>query len=382
MRRARAERNQADELTGKPSMSDMTIKAVHTTLLRVPWPETPWLRGHAFGEARNLLVVEVETAGGIVGMGYLFSFRPGLKTIAAALDETIVPFVIGKDATAVEGIWNEGWKRTVSYNRGGIVTMAMSALDIALWDAIGKRANMPLHRLWGHVRSKIPIYGSGCFRGSGGDGMIAKALHYKSQGYKAIKMQMAHTDDLPGDVDNVRRMREALGPDIAIMIDINQGWSADVAINQGRKIVDFDIYWLEEPVPTDDFKGFMRVAEALPIRIVGGETHFTRFDLRPFFENPRCPILQPDPMRGGFTELRKIATLADTWGLRMAPHLFPELNVQVLASIPNGAWIEDMGVSTDLFVDPVPIKDGFITAPERPGHGLVFKPEIMKDCRV
>jgi L-alanine-DL-glutamate epimerase-like enolase superfamily enzyme len=363
-------------------MSDMTIKAVHTTLLRVPWPETPWLRGHAFGEARNLLVVEVETAGGIVGMGYLFSFRPGLKTIAAALDETIVPFVIGKDATAVEGIWNEGWKRTVSYNRGGIVTMAMSALDIALWDAIGKRADMPLHRLWGHVRSKIPAYGSGCFRGSGGGGMIAKALHYKSQGYKAIKMQMAHTDDLPGDVDNVRRMREALGPDIAIMIDINQGWSADVAINQGRKIVDYDIYWLEEPVPADDFKGYMRVAEALPIRIVGGETHFTRFDLRPFFENPRCPILQPDPMRGGFTELRKIATLADTWGLRMAPHLFPELNVQVLASIPNGAWIEDMGVSTDLFVDPVPIKDGFITAPERPGHGLVFKPEIMKDCRV
>ena len=110
-------------------------------------------------------------------------------------------------------------------------------------------------------------------------------------------------------------MREALGPDIDIMIDINQGWTADVAINQGRKIVDYDIYWLEEPVPADDFKGYMRVAEALPIRIVGGETHFTRFDLRPFFENPRIPILQPDPMRGGFTDLRKIAVLADTWGL-------------------------------------------------------------------
>jgi hypothetical protein len=105
------------------------------------------------------------------------------------------------------------------------------------------------------------VYGSGCFRGSGGDGMIAKALHYKSQGYKAIKMQMAHTNNLRGDVDNVKRMREALGPDIDIMIDINQGWTADVAINQGRKIVDYDIYWLEEPVPADDFKGYMRVAE-------------------------------------------------------------------------------------------------------------------------
>ena len=361
---------------------DMTIAAIRTTLLRVPWPDTPWLKGHAFGETRSLLVLEVETKAGVVGMGYLFSFRPGLRTIATALEETIVPRVIGKDATAVEAIWDDLWRATVTYNRGGIVTMAMSALDIALWDALGKRAGLPLHRLWGHFRSRIPAYGSGCFRGSGGDGMIAKALHYKSQGYKAIKMQVAHTDDVRRDVDNVRRMREALGPDIEIMIDVNQGWTADVAIHIGRRIEPYDIYWLEEPVPADDFKGYMRVAEALSIRIVGGETHFTRFDLRPFFENPRIPILQPDPMRGGFTDLRKTAVLADTWGMTIAPHLFPELNVQLLASIPNGLWIEDMGLSNDLFVEPVPVVDGMITAPERPGHGLAFKPEILRDCRV
>ncbi|TMJ26866.1 MAG: mandelate racemase/muconate lactonizing enzyme family protein, partial [Alphaproteobacteria bacterium] len=294
----------------------------------------------------------------------------------------IVPRVIGKDATAVEAIWTDLWRATATYNRGGIVTMAMSALDIALWDAIAKRATLPLHRMWGHFRARIPAYGSGCFRGSGGDGMIAKALHYKSLGYKAIKMQVAHTHDSQGDVDNVRRMREALGPDIAIMIDVNQGWSADVAIEIGRKIAPYDIYWLEEPVPADDFKGYMRVAQMLPMRIVGGETHFTRFDLRPFFEQPLIPILQPDPMRGGFSDLRKTAVLAETWGLSIAPHLFPELNVQLLAAIPNGAWIEDMGLSNDLFVDAVPVVDGMITAPERPGHGLAFKPEILRDCRV
>ena len=363
-------------------MTDMTIAAIHTSILRVPWPQTPWLKGHAFGDARNLLVLDVETKGGIVGMGYLFSFRPGLHTIAAALKETILPRVIGKDATAVEGIWNDLWRATVTYNRGGIVTMAMSVLDVALWDAVGKRADLPLHRLWGHFRSQIPAYGSGCFRGSGGDGMIEKALHYKSQGYKAIKMQVAHTNDLRGDVDNVRRMREALGSDVDIMIDVNQGWTADVAIQMGRKIEPYDIYWLEEPVAADDFKGYLRVAEALPIRIVGGETHFTRFDLRPFFENPRIPILQPDPMRGGFTDLRKTSVLADTWGITIAPHLFPELNVQLLASIPNGVWIEDMGLSNDLFVDPVSVINGMITAPERPGHGLTFRPEILRECRI
>jgi L-alanine-DL-glutamate epimerase-like enolase superfamily enzyme len=290
--------------------------------------------------------------------------------------------VIGKDATAVEGIWNELWRATATYNRGGIVTMVMSALDIALWDALGKRAGLPLHRLWGHVRSSIPAYGSGCFRGSGGDGMIAKALHYKSQGYKAIKMQVAHSDDVRRDIDNVRRMREALGPDIDIMIDVNQGWTADLAIHVGRRIERYDVYWLEEPVPAEDFKGYMRVAQALSIRVVGGETHFTRFDLRPFFEHPCIPILQPDPMRGGFTDLRKTAVLAEAWGMTIAPHLFPELNVQLLASIPNGLWIEDMGLSNDLFVEPVPVVNGMITAPERSGHGLAFKPEILRDCRV
>jgi L-alanine-DL-glutamate epimerase-like enolase superfamily enzyme len=363
-------------------MTDMTIAAFRTTLLRVPWPDTPWLKGHAFGEARNLLVLEVETKGGIVGMGYLFSFRPGLRTIAVALEETIFPRVIGKDATAVEAIWTDLWRATVTYNRGGIVTMAMSALDIALWDAVGKRAGLPLHRLWGHFRSQIPAYGSGCFRGSGADGMIKKALHYKSLGYKAIKMQVAHINTPRADIDSVRRMREALGPDIDIMIDVNQGWTADVAIDVGRKLEPYDVYWLEEPVPADDFKGYMRVAEALSIRVVGGETHFTRFDLRPFFECPRIPILQPDPMRGGFTDLRKTAVLAETCGISIAPHLFPELNVQLLASIPNGLWIEEMGLANDLFVDPVPVVNGMITAPERPGHGLAFKPEILRDCRV
>ncbi|HEX4409649.1 MAG TPA: mandelate racemase/muconate lactonizing enzyme family protein [Xanthobacteraceae bacterium] len=361
-------------------MTDLTITAVRTTLLEVPWPQTPWLKGHTFGDARRFLVVDVETKSGISGMGYLFLFRSGIRSIEAALKEVVIPRVIGKDASAVEAIWQDLWRTTMAYGRGGIVTMAQSALDIALWDILGKRAGLPLHRLWGHYRSQLPAYGSGCFRGSGGDGMIAKALHYKEHGYKAIKMQVAHVGSLATDLDNVKRMREALGPGIEIMIDVNSGWTADVTIQMGRKFQDYDVYWLEEPVVPDDFEGYLRIAEALDLRIVGGETHFTRFDLKPFFENPRLPILQPDPMRGGMTELRKIATVADTWGVQMAPHLFPELNVQLLASIPNGIWIEDMGLSDDLWVEPVPVVNGMITAPERPGHGLAFRPEILKDC--
>jgi L-alanine-DL-glutamate epimerase-like enolase superfamily enzyme len=359
-------------------MTDTTITAIRITMLRVPWPQTEWLKGHAFGPTREFLVLDVETRGGLTGMGYLFLFRPGMRTIATCLDECVIPRVIGKDASAVEAIWQDLWNATVTYGRAGIAVMAMSILDIALWDVLGKAAKLPLHRLWGHYRAQLPAYGSGCFRGSGGDGMIAKALHYKERGYQAIKMQVAHTADLATDLDNVRRMREAVRPDIEIMIDVNMGWTADIAIQMGRKFEDYNVYWLEEPVVPDDFAGYLRVAEALDLRVVGGETHFTRFDLKPFFENPRLPILQPDPMRGGLTELRKIATVADTWGMTIAPHLFPELN----ASIPNGLWIEDMGLADDIWVDPVPVVKGVITAPERPGHGLAFKPEILRDCAV
>src|SRR5262249_14376292 len=188
----------------RAAMPDATIKAIRTTTLRVPWPQTQWLRGHPFGDTRDFLVLDLETSDGIVGMGYLFLLGPTMKTITAWVEETIAPRVLGKDATAVEGIWQDLWRASATYGRGGITTMAMSLLDIALWDALGKRAKLPLHRLWGHCRAQLPAYGSGCFRGSGGDGMIAKALHFKDRGYKAIKMQGAHIGDLHTDLAHCR----------------------------------------------------------------------------------------------------------------------------------------------------------------------------------
>lgn len=361
-------------------MADLTIREVRVTLLRMPWAEDPWLAGHALGDHRDLVVVEVVTASGLTGMGYLHLLNlPLQRTIAACIEEAMTPRLLGRDATAVEAIWRDLWRATLTGGRGGVAMMAQSAIDIALWDVVGKAAGLPLHRLWGHYRSEIPIYGSGCFRGALGDGMIAKAKHYISQGFRAIKMQVAHIGDLRTDLDNVRRMREAVGPDIDIMIDVNMGWSADVAIQMGRKFEEYDIYWLEEPVLPDDHAGYLRCAEMLDMRVVGGESHFGRADLKPFLENPRLPILQPDPMRGGLTELRKIATVAETWGMTIAPHLFPELNVHLLASIPNGIWAEQMGLLDDAFVSLPEIANGIITAPETPGHGLAFKPEVLKD---
>lgn len=363
-------------------MTDTTITALRTTLLRVPWGGEPPANGIMPPAAREFLILEIETKGGITGMGYVQPLSGGLETLDRCLREMVAPKVIGRDATEVEGIWQTLWKSTYWMGRGGFAVWALSAVDIALWDIVGKRAGLPLHRLWGTCNKEVEAYGSGVWRGLNRDEMLARAKHYTDQGLKAIKMQAAYIRPWREDVANVAAMREAVGDDVEIMIDINMGWSADTAIQAGHHMDEYDLYWMEEPVVCEDFAGYQRVASQLKTRVVGGESHFTRFDLRPFFETPTSPILQPDPQRGGLTELRKIAAVGDTWGIRIAPHLFHELTIHVLASIPNPSYLEYMDWNDDIFVDPRLPVGGKIHAPEGVGHGVEIKPELLVDCRI
>ena len=358
------------------------IVDLRTQLMVVPYAELPvFLPG--FNRPREILVLELETADGVVGMGFVQPITGGARTIETCLHELLKPMLLGRDSTDIEGIWRSVYQGTHMVGRMGIVLFALSGVDIALWDALGKRASLPLYRLWGGGgQPQVPAYGSGCYRGMGGDGMIEKARRYVAQGFKAIKMQVAHMHTLREDLDNVRRMREALGDEIDIMIDVNQGWCADDAIRMGLKFQELDIFWLEEPVPVDDFNGSRRVSQALHMPVVGGENLYTRWDYLPYIEQSVFSILQPDVMRGGFTEMRKIAAMADVKGLRVAPHLFPELMVHVLASIPNGLILEYMGWLDDMWVQPVLPVQGFVTVPERPGHGLAFKPDVLKEFAV
>jgi L-alanine-DL-glutamate epimerase-like enolase superfamily enzyme len=361
---------------------DMTISSVSTSLLRVPWAGEPPANGIMPPAHREFLVLEIGTRGGLSGMGYLQPLSGGLEALDECMRTMIAPKLLGRDATEIERIWQTLWNSTYWLGRGGITVFCLSAVDIALWDIMGKRAGLPLYRLWGKCHDAAPAYGSGCWRGLGRDGMIERARQFTAMGLSAIKMQVAHLRPWREDVRNVHAMRDALGPDIEIMVDVNMGWDAATAIQAGRHMDEADIYWLEEPVVCEDFDGYRRVAAALRTRVVGGESHFTRFDLRPFFLQPSAPILQPDPMRGGLTELRKIAAVADTWGIKIAPHCFHELTVHLLASIPNASYLEYMDWNDDLWVEPVIPQAGMVRPPEAPGHGLRFRSEILRDCRV
>lgn len=354
------------------------IKEIRTHILAVPFADPP-KTGFLTIDDIDLLVVEVETASGVVGTGHLHPLAGGLRTLEMCIHEMLKPLLLGEDAKDVERLWWKMWQATFIQGRMGITMMAMSALDIALWDAVGRDAGKPLWQLWGGRPDPIPAYGSGCFRGLGHDGMIEKAERFVDQGFQAIKMQVAHLFSHDEDVENVRDMRQALGDGIDIMVDVNQGWSADEATTVGKRLEPFDLAWLEEPVMADDIEGYKKIAAALDIPIVGGENNFGLGDMKPFIETDNIPILQPDIMRGGYTELRRIAKHAHQAGMTIAPHLFPELSAHLLAAIPNPSWLEYMGWYDHLWVEPVLPRHGTITPPGRPGHGLDFKPSLFSN---
>jgi len=356
----------------------MIIADIRTHLLSVPFTDPP-KTGFLTLPLINLLVVEVETDSGVIGVGHLHPIAGGLRTIEMCIHEMLEPLLIGEDARDVERLWQKMWQATFIQGRMGITVMAMSALDIALWDAVGIDTGKPLWKLWGGRDDPLPIYGSGCFRGLGHDGMIEKAHRFVAQGFSAIKMQVAHCFSHAEDIANVRDMRTALGDDIEIMIDVNQGWTADEAITVGKHFDEHGITWLEEPVLADDFDGYHAIAKAIDTPLAGGENHFTHRDLKPFFESGNVPILQPDVMRGGYTELRVIANLADQAGLKIAPHLFPELMSHLNASIPNALWLEYMGWYDHLWVNPLKPANGLLVPPDRPGHGMQMRAELFSD---
>ncbi len=356
----------------------MIISDIRTSLHSIPFADPP-KTGFLALENIDLLVVEVETASGVIGTGHLHPLAGGLRTLEMCIHEMLKPLLIGQDARAVEALWQRMWQATFIQGRMGITVMAMSALDIALWDAVGRAQGKPLWQIWGGRPDPLPVYGSGCFRGLGHDGMIEKAEKFVAQGFSAIKMQVAHCFTHDEDIANVRDMRDALGGDIEIMVDVNQGWSVEEAISVGRQLDGLGIAWLEEPVMADDFEGYHRIAEAIGTPVVGGENLFTHHDFKPFFASGKIPILQPDIMRGGYSELRVIADLAARSGLTIAPHLFPELSAHLNASIANPSWLEDMGWYAHLWVEPVVPDRGLIVPPDRPGHGMDFKPALLAD---
>jgi L-talarate/galactarate dehydratase len=298
--------------------------------------------------------------------------------------DALAGLVVGDDPTQVEVIAAKLRRAAGSSGPGGIFTLALSAIDIACWDIRGKAVGQSVCALLGGLRDRVPTYASGALMRPHPVDYLAKAgPRLAGMGFRQMKMQCGSEPTPAASVERVRVMREAVGPDIDLMCDINQLWSVHHAIEVGRRIEPYHLYWLEDPVAHDDYAGLARVAAALATPIAAGEYHYGVVPFRHLLEARSIDIVMIDLLRvGGITQWMKVAGMAEAFNLRVVSHLIPEIHVHLIAAIPNGLTVEYMPWTERLFEDVPPMEKGQLVVPTKPGLGLAFDQAAIKRYQV
>ena len=354
----------------------MKITSIETSTVHVPNgpPVSAYYAGNTY------VVARIRTDAGIEGLGYtMLVGGMGARTVRAYLEESLVPLVVGRDPLQIGAIWQAMYENDRGIRKKGIPVYAMSAIDIGLWDILGKSVDRPVWQLFGAHAERIPVYGSGGFLSYTVDELVAEAESFRAQGCRHYKFKLGRPN-IAEDVERVRQVREALGDDMEILVDTNQRWDAATSIRAGNMLDAYNLYWYEEPVLADNIEQCADVAAAISIPVATGENEYTRYGFRDLIEARAAQYLNPDIHRcGGFSEMLKIAHLAAAYDIRIAPHLVPELSISVLVSIPNAALVEFLaGAPEGVWEhDPV-IVDGHMAPPDRPGHGMAFSAEALK----
>ena len=348
-----------------------TITRVTTTPLTAamprPWvPSAPWL---------HLVRVDVDCSDGVTGTGFSWTPTIGAAAVRALIDTDIAPFVVGRTADA-RSVWPELWRHLHEAGGAGVTTIAMAGVDLALWDAAGRRASLGLADQLGRIRGTVGVYGSGVNLHYPLDELVAQAERWVVAGYDAVKIKVGKPD-LAEDVDRVAAVREVLGPRRQLMIDANQRWDVGTAITALAALERFDLHWIEEPLRSDDTLGYLELRGSIGVPVAMGENVHTVHRFRELAALGAADILQPNVVRvGGITPFLEIAELVDAADLVLAPHLLPELSGQLAMSIAQQTRIErveDADLDTlGLLAGPSPVRfDGAtLTAPGSPGIGI------------
>jgi L-alanine-DL-glutamate epimerase-like enolase superfamily enzyme len=360
------------------------------------------------------LLVEVETDDGLIGIGEAAHFGGPLASTAAVIDGELRGHLVGEDPREIERLWELMHRRAYKHARGGIVIAAMSGVDIALWDLRGKMAGMPLWRLLGGYRRRVPAYATGGFyaEGKGIRELCDEMVGYRRHGFRAVKMKVGRQSDIEGsplrvmadrgvaevslaeDAARVHAVRQAIGPDVRLMIDANGAWDVPTAIRMGRALEALDLYWYEEPVWPDDLAGSAEVARQVGIPIAGYETcSYGTVSFAEYIRARAVHFVQPDvAWAGGLTESLKIAHLAQAAHLPLAPHIHGSAvavaaAVHLLGGVRNGSMAEMVfpahPLMADLVREPLAVDStGHVELSDRPGLGLELDPEVVRRFRV
>ena len=349
------------------------IAQIDSAYYRVPLAQTLTDATHGEMPDFELNTVRIRDADGVTGVGYTYTAGHNGAAIAAVLEHEMADILKDQDADLIEALWNKMWWATHYGGRGGPTVLALSAVDIALWDLKAKRAETPLWKLLGGFDPNVPCYAGGIDLLLPLDDLLAQTNENLQKGFRAIKMKVGR-DRLSEDVERVAAMRGHLGDGFPLMADANMRWSADQAVRAARALRDYDLTWLEEPTIPEDIAGHARVLTEGGIPVASGENLRSLWDFQQLISARGVSFPEPDVTNcGGITAFMKIAALAEAHNLPVTSHGAHDITVQLLAACPNRSYLEAHGFGLENYVvHAFEIKDGCAIAADRPGHGVEF----------
>jgi L-alanine-DL-glutamate epimerase-like enolase superfamily enzyme len=351
----------------------MPIEQVRTNHYRIPLPVVLSDSTHGAMTHFELVTVRLYDGDGAEGMGWTYTVGRGGGAVHALLARDLAPLLAGREADRIEALWQAMWWALHYGGRGGPVSLAISAVDMALWDLAARRIGAPLWRHLGGYDPAVPCYAGGIDLDLPLDALLRQTDDNLARGFRAIKMKVGRPR-LAEDVARVRAMREHLGPDMPLMVDANMRWTVDQAIRAARALQPFDLVWLEEPTIPDDVEGHARIQREGGIPLATGENLHTLWEFKQMIAAGGVTFPEPDVTNcGGVSVFMKVCRVAEAFNLPVTSHGAHDATVHLLAAAPNRSWLEVHGFGIDRFIEaPLEIVDGRAIAPDRPGHGVTF----------
>jgi L-alanine-DL-glutamate epimerase-like enolase superfamily enzyme len=352
-------------------------------LYRIKLPSALTDSTHGQMTAFELNTLRVRDSEGAEGSGYTYTCGRNGSAIQALLEQDIPELVLGQDADRIEFLWRRVWWGTHYGGRGGPTVLALSALDMALWDLKAKRLNQPLWKLLGGHDRRVHCYAGGIDLHLSLQQLLSQTNDNLQKGFRAIKMKVGR-ERLFEDVERVKEMRKHLGDDFPLMLDANMKWTVDQAIQAAHAFRPFNPVWLEEPIVPDDFSGHGRLVRDGGLPIATGENLRSLWEFKHLIELGGVTFPEPDVTNcGGITSFQKIAHLAEAFNLPVTTHGAHDVTVHLLAAIPNASYLEAHGFGLDRYIaEPLRMEEGFAIAPDRPGHGVEFDWNGLESIRV
>lgn len=351
----------------------MLIESVETRIVELPLPRPIGTAIHSIHSVGCVLVT-IRTDDGVTGESFVFTINGARLGAFEAMIRGLGELIIGRDPHDTAAIWSDLWIEVNPTGHAGVTVSAMSSLDVACWDIVGRSAGLPLHKLFGAARDAVDTYASsGLWLDASLTDIANEAAAFVDQGFTAVKLRIG-SDDISSDVERVRTLRSAIGDSVRLLVDANQKFTPKDAIRLGRLIEQYDITWFEEPVAVHDLSGSADVRGALGIPIASGETEYTSRGIKRLLDARAADIIMPDLQRiGGYTEFRRAAALAAAADIPVSSHFFTELSLCVAAATPNCVSVEHVDWFAPLFNESVEIRNGCLVVPDRPGTGFTFR---------